>query len=375
MSNRWMALFAWSLLILFADGCSREKKGGPAESVSTPESAAPASSALPAASMPVFNAVTPAAPALPSNVVVKADGKELTRDQLDAEVGLMLKANAERIPANDQDAARKFFNQDVIRRFITNTILSNEADRQKISVTPEDEAAMMEDLKAQMPEGTTVEQMLAQSPLGEAKTREAIRTGIRIKKLIESKIGASPEITDAEIDAFMAENKARLVMPESVRASHILVKFDEKDDDAAKTAKRQKIDKVREDLVQGGSFDELAAKNSDCPSKQRGGDLGTFRRGQMVPPFEEAAFSQEVGKIGNVVETKFGYHVIKVVEHNQPGDMPRDKVIEQMKQSRRQERRQQEMEFVRGLMDKASVQYSPEFQPSTEGPSAPPVRR
>jgi len=70
--------------------------------------------------------------------------------------------------------------------------------------------------------------------------------------------------------------------------------------------------------VAGADFAEFAKKNSDCPSKESGGDLGTFTRGQMVKPFEEAAFSQEKNAIGPVVETEFGFHIIQVLERMSP---------------------------------------------------------
>jgi len=66
--------------------------------------------------------------------------------------------------------------------------------------------------------------------------------------------------------------------------------------------------------VNGADFAALAAKSSDCPSKQNGGDLGFFSRGQMVKSFEDAAFSQQKDAIGPVVETQFGFHIIQVVE-------------------------------------------------------------
>ena len=82
--------------------------------------------------------------------------------------------------------------------------------------------------------------------------------------------------------------------------------------------KKTKAEELRKQLVAGADFAELAKKNSDCPSKESGGDLGTFTRGQMVKPFEDAAFSQEKNAIGPVVETDFGFHIIQVLEHLSP---------------------------------------------------------
>lgn len=103
-------------------------------------------------------------------------------------------------------------------------------------------------------------------------------------------------------------------MTEQVRASHILLMYE---GSARSTATRSKdealseINALAKDLAEGAEFEQLAAENSDCPSGMRGGDLGTFGRGQMVGAFEDAAFALEVGKVSDVVETEFGFHLIQ----------------------------------------------------------------
>lgn len=87
-----------------------------------------------------------------------------------------------------------------------------------------------------------------------------------------------------------------------VKASHILVK------------KRSEAEKILEELKKGASFAELAKKHSECPSRKRGGDLGWFGRGKMVPEFEEAAFSLKKGELSDIVKTQFGYHIIKATD-------------------------------------------------------------
>ena len=78
--------------------------------------------------------------------------------------------------------------------------------------------------------------------------------------------------------------------------------------------KKEKIENVRKQLLNGGNFAELARANSDCPSKEAGGDLNFIRRGQTVKPFEDAAFSQEKNVIGPVITTEYGYHIIQVLD-------------------------------------------------------------
>jgi peptidyl-prolyl cis-trans isomerase C len=93
-----------------------------------------------------------------------------------------------------------------------------------------------------------------------------------------------------------------LVMPNEVHCAHILVKTEKE----AQT--------VSERLKKGEKFANIASEVSLCPSRKRGGDLGTFSRGRMVKEFEQAAFSLQKGEISSVVKTKFGYHIIKRLE-------------------------------------------------------------
>lgn len=113
------------------------------------------------------------------------------------------------------------------------------------------------------------------------------------------------------------EPKKDETMTDQVRASHILLMYEGSARSSATRSKeeaRTEIEALSKKLAEGGDFEQLAAENSDCPSGMRGGDLGIFGRGQMVPAFEEAAFALEVGETSDIVETDFGYHLIQRTE-------------------------------------------------------------
>ena len=103
-------------------------------------------------------------------------------------------------------------------------------------------------------------------------------------------------------------------MPDQVDASRILLMYQGSMRSTATRSKDEALEligQLKERIEAGEDFAVLAAENSDCPSSQNGGDLGSFGRGQMVPAFETAAFGMEVGATSDVVETDFGYHLIK----------------------------------------------------------------
>jgi parvulin-like peptidyl-prolyl isomerase len=115
--------------------------------------------------------------------------------------------------------------------------------------------------------------------------------------------------------AHFSEHKDEYDRPERAQAQHILVAPTEKTD-AGREAARKKLDEIRTRVKAGAGFSDEAAAHSDCPSgRSAGGSLGWFGRGMMVPAFDQAVFSMQVGELSEVIETSFGYHIIQKTGH------------------------------------------------------------
>lgn len=285
-------------------------------------------------------------------VVVSVDGKELTEADIQLELTFRMAAIKPPPPPDRMEQMRTRMRSAVIGQFVTRTLLLDEAQRRGIEVTPEDEASAFEKIRANLPEGKTLEEVLAASAVGEDKMREEVLVGIRINKLIDAEIIPKLAVTDEELDRFMEENMERLAKPEQVQARHILIAVQPDADDEAKAAARETMDGIRQQLVDGADFAALAQEHSSCPSKEKGGDLGYFGRGQMAKPFEEAAFSQEIDAIGPVVETRFGYHIVQVVDKQEAGVMGRDDIRPMFENRKRQ---QLMREYIEGLRENATI--------------------
>src|SRR5207253_6558207 len=148
------------------------------------------------------------------------------------------------------------------------------------------------------------------------------------------------DVPEAAIgDYYELHKNDKFTEPEQVRARHILVKVASDAGEPAKAAARKKAEDLLAKVRAGGDFAALARKNSDDPgSAAQGGDLGLFGRGTMTPAFESAAFALEAGKVSDVVETPFGFHVIKVEEHRPRGvealDGARDEIVQALRAER-----------------------------------------
>jgi len=123
------------------------------------------------------------------------------------------------------------------------------------------------------------------------------------------------KISDQEAEDYYGKNKKLFEKPEQARARHILIVVKQGAGDDVKKAAKKKAEEILERIKKGEDFAKLAGEFSDDPgSKQKGGDLGFFPRNSMIPEFDKAVFALEPGGVSGIVETSFGYHIIKVEE-------------------------------------------------------------
>ena len=145
-----------------------------------------------------------------------------------------------------------------------------------------------------------------------------LKDSLLVNYAADKAVAAAGNVTDAEIEKYYEENSDKFVSGETVNASHILVDSEDKAKDIyAQISSGEK------------SFEDAAKEYSSCPSGKNGGNLGDFGRGQMVPEFDSAVFSMEVGEVTEIpVKTQFGYHLIKLVAKNESKTTPLAEVKE-----------------------------------------------
>jgi peptidyl-prolyl cis-trans isomerase C len=172
------------------------------------------------------------------------------------------------------------------------------------------------------------------------KLKKEILTQATIKKIL-----SEVTVTDDEVQKYYEANQETFKDEESLTAKHILV-------DSFEQATN-----VLQNIKDGMAFEEAASKYSSCPSKEQGGNLGSFTRGRMVPEFEKAAFELEVGVVSEPVQTQFGYHLIKVEEKSEAAVKAFDEVKATIKAELLNERQGfKYMQFVEGLKTKYKVE-------------------
>ncbi|MBW2147679.1 MAG: SurA N-terminal domain-containing protein, partial [Deltaproteobacteria bacterium] len=141
------------------------------------------------------------------------------------------------------------------------------------------------------------------------------------------------QVSDREVEDYYEINVDQYKIPEKVHARHILIKIVPSDTPTQVAEKRKKIEKILEEAKSGTDFAELARKYSQDGTASDGGDLGYFARGEMVGPFEKAAFELKPGEISPVVKTRFGFHIIKLEDRQEARTKPLEEVREQAEQA------------------------------------------
>jgi peptidyl-prolyl cis-trans isomerase C len=168
------------------------------------------------------------------------------------------------------------------------------------------------------------------------------------KGYVQKNVLSKVKVTDKDVEEYYKNHPKEFEKPETVKARHILIGFKGDMTEDQKKELRKKAEDVLKKAKGGDDFAQLASEYSDDPgSKTKGGELGYFPKGNMVPEFENAAFNLKPGEISNVIETPYGYHIIKV-EDKKAGEMPAfDSIKEQVRVKATQDAEQKKInEFI-----------------------------
>jgi len=307
---------------------------------SAPQTLAPAE----AAAKPV--------PAELPEVVARVNGEAINKADLQSAVTQLESRAGRTVPPDQRDRVLR----GVLDQLIAYRLLKQESVTRNIAVSDGDVDARAAEIRKQFPSDQVFQQTLEQQHMTEAEFRDDVRQGLRITGLIDAELSARAAVTPEQINQFYTSNSFQ--QGERVRASHILIAVPENADAAAKEAARAKATEILNQVKAGADFAELAKQHSQDPgSGPRGGDLDYFERGQMVGPFEEAAFALAAGQTSELVETRFGYHIIKIVDKQAARTIPLEEVRGRIEEYLRDQNREKQTQvFIDALRTKAQIE-------------------
>lgn len=228
----------------------------------------------------------------------------------------------------------------ILQNMIIESLIMQEVERLKLSITDADIAQQLEMLRMQFPN----EQSFQYALMG--MSQENLYAQLKIQAALWKLGTRNVKVTEEEMKQYYEENKDDYKEPETVRARHILVKTEEE------------AKKIIEALDAGEDFAELAKAHSLGGTKDRGGDLGYFSYEEMVPEFSAAAFALEVGQYTKEpVQTQFGYHVIKLEERNEEKQYTLEEVKDSVQLAILSEKAASSQEIIQDLLKKAKFDW------------------
>jgi peptidyl-prolyl cis-trans isomerase C len=308
-----------------------------------------------AAAAPLLAAEAP----LPNDTLALVNGVAVTGNQLDLEFNRVEKqAQMKGTPILPSDQTQ--IKEELLETLINRELLYQESQKKGYIVQPAELDSEFGAIKARFADRQGFDQALADMNISEADFKEQVKRGLSIQKLLEKEIYVKLVVTDEESRSFYDNNPNFFEKPEQVRASHILIKVAEDDDEDKKATARKKIEDVLEKVAAGEDFARLARTYSEGPSRTQGGDLGYFDRRKMVKPFSDAAFRLQPGETSPIVKTRFGYHIIKVVDRKPETKLAYDDIKPRLIESLKKKKMQDAIgAYVNEVKSSATIQRLP----------------
>jgi peptidyl-prolyl cis-trans isomerase C len=339
------------VVVLAFAACS--KSAPAAASSQTQETPAPGQAAPANPAAAADTAVKPVPAQLP-DVVARVNGEAINRAALEEAVSEVEARAGQPMPADQRDRVLRA----VLDQLIGYRLLVQETAARKTAVADADVEARIGQIRSQFPSEEVFQQQLQQRKMTLEQLRVDTRASLQITALLQTELDVKTAVTPEQVNDFYVKNPTAFQQGERVKASHILVRVQANADPAEREKARAKAAGLLADVKAGKDFAALAKQNSDDPgSGAQGGDLGYFQRGQMVPPFEQAAFALSVGQTSDLVTSDFGFHIIRVTD-KQPGrTQTLDEVRPEIEQYLvGQNREQQTRLFVEALKAKGKVE-------------------
>ena len=250
------------------------------------------------------------------------------------------------------------YRDSIVKRLVEEELIAQEAERLKVKVDAKKLQAEYDKYKAMFKTEERFQSYLQNAHLTEQKVRDNLAKSLQLKTVLAQLTGKS--VTDAEVKEYYDKNPAKYKVREQVRARHILIKTPKSATPEQIAEAKTKADAIAAELKKSPTDEAFAAaakKHSQGPTKARGGDLGFFAQGRMVKEFDEKAFSMKVGEISEPVKTRFGWHIIRVVERKEARTRPLEEVKDSIKRSlENRANRTARQELIQSLRSKAKIE-------------------
>ncbi len=288
-------------------------------------------------------------------VTAKVNGTDIGKDAILRELKKTVanyKKKGMTLSADELKTAAKMVLQDEISR----TLLVQKSGELGLRVSDAEVDKKIDEVKSRFKSEAVFKHKLSDQGLTLDQYREALRTDLLMDALIKKEIEPTVQVDDKAMQSYYEKNRSQFESEEKVRASVILIKIRPGDGAEGERKARKKIDSILEQVNMGTEFEGLAKKFSQDSLADKGGDLGFFSRGQMLPAFSEQAFKLKVGEVSAPFKTAHGMHLLKVTDRTPGGTRPYEDVKASIRDTLVQKKLgQATQDYVQALKKKADI--------------------
>lgn len=289
------------------------------------------------------------------DVVAVVNGSMIPRANFDKAV-IQVEQRFARTGKQLSDQQLAGIKKEVLEELINRELLLQESQKNGVKVEAAEVKEQLDRMKGQYANEAEFKRALSAMGFLDTNIESQFKECLEIRRFVDDRIAKKVTVPEEDIKASYDSHPHIFKRPESVHAAHILITVDSAAMASQKAEARKEIGMIANKLKEGEDFAALAKEYSQGPSSTKGGDLGYFSRGQMVKPFETAAFALKPGEISDIVETRFGYHIIRVIDKKPPTIIPYEDARERIAQYLKNRRVQQQLnQYVDELKKNAKI--------------------
>jgi peptidyl-prolyl cis-trans isomerase C len=336
-------------LLVFGVACQK----GPAPQT-TQAAAKPAASQAAQATGPNAGADVKAVPAQLPATIAKVNGEAIGKDEFERAVKNVEARAGQPVPIEERNRVYR----QLLDQMIAYKLLVQESKSLKVAVPDSDIDGRIKQIQGQFPDEQAFTKALAEQHVTVQQLKDDQRQQMLVAKVIDAQVNSKVNIAPKDVDDFYAKNPDKFKQPESIHAQHILIRADQGADAATKAKAKSAAAGILKQIRGGADFATLAkTKSQDPGSAQNGGDLGFFPKGQNVPQFDDAAFKLKAGEVSPVVESPYGFHIIKVLERRPERTVPLEEARAQVTQFlKQQQSNEKTVAYIDQLKAKSKIE-------------------
>lgn len=318
-------------LIFVLPGCPEPQKAKP----EAPKPAAGQKTSAAQPKKPTSQAAKPLKPIeLPpgDGPVAKVNGAEVKRELFNREYRQTVE-RYQRARHEVKPALRERLKDNIVRRLVDAEIIRQQAKKMGIEITEKERAEKWATHKKRYGSEDAFKAFLERAGTSEDDVKRQFNNNL-VREKVFAKVSEGVKLDEKEIKEFYEKNRARYDEPEQVKASHILIRLKPKATAQEKAERKKHAEMIlAKAKKKGADFAALASQYGEDPTKSRGGDLGFFTKGRMVKAFEEGVWKLKKNQISALIETQFGFHIVKKMDHKKARKKPYAEVREQIERS------------------------------------------